>query len=124
MSISDRLGQIEDRADAATEAPWEWEATNPTMTGANWNLRIAGRPGIRLAVSEYQHGPANAEFIAHARTDVPALVAALHAILDLHEGAPNSVSALYPDPACNECGQTMPCPTVRAVEATLGEVQP
>ena len=51
-----------------------------------------------------------------------ALVAALRAVLDLHEGSPNAVSAMYPDPACNECGQTMPCPTVRAVEAALGEV--
>lgn len=48
-------------------------------------------------------------------------LAALRAVLDVHEGAPNSASVLYPVPACNECGQTMPCRTVRAVQAVLGE---
>lgn len=124
MPISDRLGQIEDRADAATEAPWEWEATNPTMAGANWNLRIAGRPGIRLAVREYQHGPANAEFIAHARTDVPALVAALRAVLDLHKPRESCCDDCGPQ-QCEECeAWEWPCQTFRAIATALGEDTP
>lgn len=70
-----QLDEIENRANRATEGPWVWEATSPRMNGEQWNLRISDKPGIRMVVSEYQHGPENAEFIAAARTDVPQLVA-------------------------------------------------
>jgi hypothetical protein len=68
---------IRARAEAATEGPWEQRQNAPTMSGAVWHLRRAGQPGVRAMVTEYQHGSANAEFIAHARTDVPALCDAL-----------------------------------------------
>lgn len=71
----EQLDEIEQRANRATEGPWVWEATSPRMSGEQWNLRISGKHGIRMVVSEYQHGPANAKFITSARTDVPALVA-------------------------------------------------
>jgi hypothetical protein len=58
-----------------------------------------------------------AEFIAHARTDVPALVAALRAVLDMHF-LPAPPSDEDPDPyAC--CDLDCPCPTVRAITAVL-----
>lgn len=58
------LAEIQQRADAATPGPWERHYLVPALTG---------------------DGPtsvANAEFIAHARHDVPKLVAALTAVLD------------------------------------------
>lgn len=68
------LAAIRARVEAATEGPWEWEATNPAMSGEHWTMRIQGKPGIRFAVAEYQHGTGNADFIANARQDVPALL--------------------------------------------------
>ena len=123
-----RLNEIEARANAATEGPWEAKSETPTMAGAVWNLRITGKPGIRMNVTEWQHGMENAEFIAHARTDVPALVAALRAVLDLH--IPDYT---YPDcPKCAECSDlastearrvavTWPCPTVAEIHQHLGD---
>ena len=117
MSAVERLDEIQARADKATDGPWEWESTSPSMAGGHWNLRVTGKPGIRLSVTEYQHGPGNAEFIAHARADVPALVAALRAVLDLHQ--PTEV--LGRGSVCPTCDpwRPYPCPTVRAVEAAL-----
>jgi hypothetical protein len=54
------IDAIRRRADAATDGPW---------TGANYRMALAG-----LATSTGNHA-ADAEFIAHARTDVPALLA-------------------------------------------------
>ena len=81
MNIEDRLDEIQELADAATEGVWTWELTTPSMSGTNWTLRINGKPGIRMSVSEYQHGTANAEFITDARTSVPQLVAMLKALI-------------------------------------------
>lgn len=50
---------------------------------------------------------ADAEFIAHARTAVPALVAAVERVQALH--APD-------DSFCTECHQIYPCDTRRALE--------
>lgn len=50
---------------------------------------------------------------------VPALVAALRAVLDLH-----TESRLGPDvphPYCGECGQILPCATRRVTATALGE---
>ncbi len=71
------------------------------------------------------HGD-DAEFIAHARTDVPALVAALRAVLDMHARRPWRLGDFlchgqteFPD-QCDACRTEWPCPTVLAVEAALG----
>ena len=77
--IIDRLDQIKGRADKATEGPWEHYGD--------------GDHEVYQAV-EYDDGDlgeyitwsvpvgVDAEFIAHARTDVPALVDALIRVLD------------------------------------------
>lgn len=118
----DYLAAVQQRADAATDGPWKaydsneetdylplWSVANdafhnpPADEGAPW-----------VAVDVQVGHRADAEFIAAARTDVPRLVAALTAVLDLHRPLPSSVSALYPEPLC-ECGATDPCPTVDAI---------
>jgi len=71
----DLLASIEARANAATEGPWE--------QGHNWDASqwIKGGSGGRKfrPSSDTSYGwvptTADAEFIAHARTDVPALLA-------------------------------------------------
>lgn len=70
---SDDLAAIRARADAAIEGPWEVRYGDPYMAGPTWTLRQAGKPGIRLAVSQYGFDDM-AEFIAHARSDIPNLL--------------------------------------------------
>ena len=61
--------------------------------------------------------PEDAEFIAHARQDVPALVAALRAVLEMHAETP------YGCAVCEEQNWALPwpCPTVAAIRQHLGE---
>ena len=84
MSISDRLDQLEQRAEAATEGPWE------KRTVRGWEMVVSYSTDAMIQlVAEFRHEErdlADAEFIADARTTVPALVAALRAVLDVCEG--------------------------------------
>lgn len=86
--LTDRLDEIEARADAATPGPWEADVTEVSQ---HWSRP---EPWATVVSSEvhcmaYCYGGSgrgieretDAEFIAHARTDVPALVAALRAVL-------------------------------------------
>ena len=65
----------------------------------------------------------DAEFIAHARQDIPALVAALEAVLELHK----EVQWAESWPTCIHCNDgegsplAYPCPTVAAIQSALGE---
>ncbi len=64
MTITkERLAEIKARCEAATEGPWEQEDCREN--------HIATATGMDIA-----HAPKqiNAQFIAHARTDVPALL--------------------------------------------------
>ena len=64
------LDAIEARTNAATDGPWSWEVSDD-------------RRWVDVTAPDYErviattHDDDLAEFIAHARTDVPALVAAL-----------------------------------------------
>ena len=80
MTAADRLAQIEARADAATDGPWTW-ASHRTVDGDEWAVFD---PHDWALASNRDGWTPDAEFIAHARTDVPRLVAALRAVLDLH----------------------------------------
>ncbi len=68
----------------------------------------------------------DAEFIAHARQDIPALLAAVEAVLELHK--PEATG--YGDWVCGACisagshdweSTAYPCPTVQAIHQALGE---
>ena len=122
-----RLDEIEARTRAATEGPWEWEgeAKSEWEIGAN-SLVPSRRPDDPVL---YGYGydasgievktPADAEFIAHARQDMPALVAVARYALSQHSK----------DEAHNECGHCAdsygedgwPCSTVREIHRLLGE---
>ena len=77
MTAADRLNEIEARANAATEGPW--------IVASCENERTVETKHQRWHVASCT-SPDNATFIAHARTDVPALVAALRAVLTLADG--------------------------------------
>ena len=123
-----RLNEIEARANAATEGPWEWEgeAKAEWEIGAN-SLVPSRRPDDPVL---YGYGydasgievktPADAEFIAHARTDVPALVAALKKVLELHQETTISLGHGLLQRQC-VCGSAWPCLTVAAIRRHLGD---
>lgn len=70
------LDAIEARAGAATEGPWEIIGGNEWLTGVE--VGIGSPCGIQIA---------DAEFIAAARTDVPALVAEAIRLREMHSEA-------------------------------------
>ena len=109
MSISDRLDQIEARAEAATPAQAE---TSLSMDGFD----------MHEDYPEYGQGQLmNAYMLGYNEgcADKPALVAALRAVLDLH--TESRFGPDLPHPYCGECGQMLPCATRRTVTAALGE---
>jgi hypothetical protein len=80
----EELDAIEARANAASDGPWEAEFSDeesPVLTG------IGVKDGYHeICQTDYGvYGPAmkDAEFIAAARTDVPALVAEVRRLRDL-----------------------------------------
>ena len=93
--MSSRLDEIKDRAAAATCRPWKWVNRRvPTLNGMAGSRDVYryetevieadhnGECGCRSACQlDLTVGPADAEFIAHARTDVPVLVAAVEAAM-------------------------------------------
>ena len=107
MTATDRLDQIEARANAASEGPWR-AAVVSRYTDADGQERGKGgiypgtEPGPPPLFLTMDWLTADAEFIAHARTDVPALVAALRAVQEVldkrgkqaREALPPSLAAL------------------------------
>lgn len=85
----DELSAIEARAQAATEGPWE---AGPNGMARPWEANgIVVRPAGEFPYGEWigdfgRRGDmdriANAKFIAHARADVPALVAEVRRLTD------------------------------------------
>ena len=117
MSITDRLDEIQALAAAATEGPWEPYRTE------NWEYdNYVTRTDLRSVAMQYAlvWKPGDAEFIAHARTDVPALVAALRAVLALHFDDGGVCGDCYQQDDYAPYLMDYPCPTVRVVSAALG----
>lgn len=96
--MTDYLDEIQARADAATPGPWRWRNSNldPLLVGARTLVVMAfrrmGFNGAQPVFRDHERdvlvdaGRENinafpdAVFIAHARTDVPRLVAAIRAV--------------------------------------------
>ena len=88
MSAADRLNEIEARANAATEGPWTPDEYTEVDPDGFYELArvIAPDPDgddwCAIGVVHTGILRPDADFIAHARTDVPALVDALRDVLD------------------------------------------
>ena len=76
---------------------------------------------------------AEAAFIAHARTDLPALTAAVRDVLALHQGDWSCWNPTHTNPdvvcpecweCCADCDQAWPCATVRALATHLDLTAP
>lgn len=120
MSEALNLGGIEARADAATEGPWEFDET----LGISCELfRSLGAHewGIHLGSIEQRD---DAEFIARARDDVPALLAEVRRLRGVIERLHIPDPEYLPGQMCAECGHDRdgeptpwPCRTMRALWA-------
>lgn len=126
MNAAERLDQIGARANAATKGTWTRMGTGDEC------YIIVQESGDELApFNDYTENhdltDADADFIAHAHVDVPALVAALRAALELHAPDEPYCSDDHHNPyrcpcatvGCRECERDYPCPTVTAIEEAL-----
>lgn len=108
-----KLAEIEARASAATPGPWRASTgrTHDPSTGRvtsveHWISRGDDDVGITGDVSDSRTGEpslANAAFIAHARADVPALVAEVRRV-----GAENAMLRSATDAAVDGVRATLP----------------
>jgi hypothetical protein len=125
------LDAIKARAEAATDGPWR--VISDYIPGV---IEVEGPTASNDYVAELSADKADLEFIAHARQDIPALAAAVEAVLELHKPITDDGNSLRnwlgmgngkPRDYCNECevdGYTAvpyPCPTVTAIQSALGE---
>ena len=123
---TDLLGEIQDRADRATEGPWEAYSVPASRREAGYSA--VGVSDTEVQVTQDVGGWLDADFIAHAREDVPRLVTALRAVL----GAHTPIEVEPSETLCRECSFRLPsgrylgklsewpCPTVRAITEALG----
>lgn len=121
------LDAIRARVDAATEGPWEWSANSDDRffvtgggEGAAVNIEVDSHDG-NWSMSR-QRMQADAQFIATARTDVPALLDEVERLRPVAEAAAAVVAVLRgkgwkPE---NEWFIPETAPFVAAVEAWRG----
>ena len=127
LSFEQRLDKTERLDAGATYGPWR-----AISTGDKGNTFIEAEYVDVLNHGEMGHGhlrheyawmtKEDAEWIAHARTALPAAVAALRAVADLHQPDACWMDRLDCG-ACSsydECVQ-WPCPTITAITEALGE---
>ena len=123
-----RLNEIEARANAATEGPWEGIRYPDGLLG-----RVIASDELGVCIAEDFPDDADAKFIAHARTDVPWLLEqvklrdkALEAVLEMHELAQPITAAFGTQEGgdyCRTCVEDWPCPTVETIRRHLGDDQ-
>lgn len=90
---------------AATPGPWEAYPNRQDVKGiAHIRIPLAMHPTAWTA---------DAEFIADARSAVPALVAAVERVRALHEPYRDRFTG---DEYCGRCETNYPCPTAEALE--------
>lgn len=83
---AEQIAEIEARANAATGGPWGIERTDMRnwigpmrRSGTKVAAIIVNIDRVGLVPEALSRNDNNSDFIAHARTDIPALIAALRA---------------------------------------------
>ena len=133
------LAGIEQRTAAASEGPWEvngpdeeWAVihSGPDSVIHAYTTHDPDCQGCECGGDEAGHvaiSVEDVEFIAAARTDLPALTAAVRDVLALHKPVQYGTSPLL---VCQHCRTRQgnrvahPCPTVRALAARLDLTDP
>ena len=105
------LNRIRKQTDAATEGPWELLGDGEYVSG----------PGILVAPDDGGVTSADAEFIAAARTTVPALLDLAEAALKRHVEGRTFYGHGFSQRMC-ECGASWPCPDYTAATAALEKI--
>ncbi len=123
------IEQIRAREQAATKGPWELDSLesgeHAAFAAEGERLGCGTNQVFGFATKE------NAEFITHARNDIPALLAALDAVAALHQPIDALMyagrSQQHKVQVCTGCGQDdgnwnqWPCPTIQAITTALSE---
>ena len=106
------LDEIRARTDGTTIGPWE-------IQGHEIVRESDGLPFFqsRWIADIDPDQRENAEFIAHARTDIPKLLAALDTVLEVHVEV--TAQRFTPQQECEACGYAWPCRTVEALTEAL-----
>lgn len=123
------LAEMRARCDAATPGPWHNYSVNPKTTPehAIYSEWLEGIPEAITSEIASLLSPRDAHFIAHARTDVPRLIAALRAVLDRHKPRYDLKTPAGTTPVCDVCGDPdgwadpWPCADVRTITEALKE---
>lgn len=78
----EELAQIKERAEKATEGPWVWDDDYdmnvqdlPVLRGKEFNVMDFGNDTTFYPIAGNPPDDEDASFIAHARTDIPKLIA-------------------------------------------------
>ena len=84
MSAAEFLRAVVIRSAEATPGPWTWDCDSWLVGEGNKNVLTAAEPGIADDIRPViiEHAP-DGDLIAHARTDLPRMAAALRAVLGL-----------------------------------------
>lgn len=105
----------------ATGTPWEWHGY-----GNGGQTLASPNPGfhelnVLKTTDDWPPHAGDAALIAASRTSLPQAVAAIRAVLELHE---ISCEGCDDGPECRTCWEAWPCDTYTAIETALGiEVQ-
>lgn len=122
------LAGIEKRAAAATAGPWRAADEHGDLPGTDpaWCVSRMTEDGrwMHDVADEFGLEPADAAFIADARTAVPALTAAVRDVLALHQEDGHGECSHCPDPSDAHWSAPYPCPTVRALATHLDLTDP
>ena len=116
MTAADRLAEIEARIEAATAGPWFVMGGHPPL---DEYLIDSDSTFIASTHIDTERGKNDATFIADARTDLPATVKALRAVLELHFSRTDVFDSVPEVPWCNECSGDYPCATVVTITEAL-----
>lgn len=115
---NDELKEIEARANAATPGPWSFDYCGDVyphyelsadgkslfFTGSSPDTEKGG-PAMIGTSSWWQQGNPNSQFIAHARTDIPKLIAAVRERDARIEKALKLIkTSIVVEHDCEECG--------------------
>ena len=131
VSFEQWLGKAERLDAGATYGPWR-----AISTGDKGNTFIEAEHVDVLNYGEAGHGhlrheyawmtKEDADWIAWSRTALPAAVAALKSVLDMHVKVVTDRHVAGPTAVCEPCSEdrmfaVWPCPTVATITEALGE---
>ena len=108
------LNRIRKQADNATEGPWQTDTSAHVLTVDNTPNFVA----LCADPDDSDAGVPDAEFIASARTTVPALLDLADAVLERHVEGRTFYGHGFSQRMC-ECGASWPCPDYTAATAAL-----